>query len=457
MDEKRIRLEENNEYIIFTYDQLKEIHLIANSHIFKNLDKNDTNNLTFLKKFTKFDNNFSSIEDLINYCHTSHYWHTIYNPPYELLDYVIDNKKYIKDNFHLIKEHLSNDCKILKLIEILVKITSFNYISFSIHHKILFLLKYFNDKKYAFPQNCCIYAASHEDLSIINFLISIKINITNDLISKAAEIGNYRMVKYCITKGFPIDNYHIYEMAIVGGNLEIFKLLHENNIISDKFEDYILAADYGRLNFIIWCIENNYIDDHLHEHILDTCIQTNRLHILDYYANDQQLRIKINIHIISKVIQYGKINIIEWFIANGIDIDHNCINAAIWYNNYDILVYLTNIGIVPNKKDIIKDCVKRADIQILRHVHKIFDCEFTDNICDVAVKNNNFECLKYLVENGAIKTKSAILEAVKYKNPVFIHYMIANNFPFNIKECLEECGENDELKSFFIVKSPNIV
>jgi len=247
---------------------------------------------------------------------------------------VIRNREHVTKFFNFIKEQLPENSIIIQIIGVLVKVDPSQYITFCIQKKIFVLLKYFHESGYVFDHDCAKWTASHKITIVLEFLVSIGVQVTHHLISDAALIGNKPMISYAIRKGYPMNEIAC-ENAVIGGHLNILKLLRQNNCPWIANTISIVAAKYGRLLCMVWTLRNgaivlpseNQFMAAIHGHI----------NILDYYLNHPIFNVTLNKHIAVVAVQYGHLDILQWYSANGLPIDYLSINAAIKYDKYEIV------------------------------------------------------------------------------------------------------------------------
>ena len=183
----------------------------------------------------------------------------------------------------------------------------------------------------------------------------------------AASSGSIDCMKFAFYNGCSFtdgleNDYDYYETlackeAAIEDNLECFKFAYSNGCPLDT--SLSSALRYGNLDMAkeIWSlIKRDEIDDYEFEILSRVCIKNNDLESLkfayeviksplDGYEGFQyNISIKEGGHPTYKACEFANIEMLDYLLKNGIDLDESCLESAIESNSIKLLEYILSLN-----------------------------------------------------------------------------------------------------------------
>ncbi|MBR5161560.1 MAG: ankyrin repeat domain-containing protein [Thermoguttaceae bacterium] len=260
-------------------------------------------------------------------------------------------------------------------------------------------------------------------------------------------MNDFERVKLLIEKGADVnarDNRDITPLmaAADNNNLEIVKYLVENGAdvnAQDDVEDVALffAAQNGNLEMVQYLIENG----------ADITVEANRRIRIDYTALhcaarsgnlelvqwlvNQGISVIKSDGVLHKAVLSGNLELVKWLVAQGADVNS-------YFLNDSVLAYAVDCS----NMDVMRYLVEQEGVDVNESVNR----KVYYPALECAVKHNNFESVKFLVEHGANINPPYILG--KFPTPGW--YFLCNADP----EIVEYLRERDTvLKGLSILGS----
>lgn len=301
-----------------------------------------------------------------------------------------------------------------------------------------------------------VYCAKNNDTSLLEWLLKIGFEKNSDAYVSAVECDNIFILEWLLKNEFP-RSLGIFWRAIEMSNINILEWL-----ITNKF-----PIDSYTLSQALSLKKTRY------EYILDALVQKQDLRLLEFikknniYGSEYILyylpRIYINKYPNEKIIQ-----IIKWLIINGYESSNTLFYFGICIENIELLdlmiqykvPYDSNIILYLLKNDrinIVKYLINKKmnyDSEVLNYIVKLQkkdlltiayknNKQMADEMYICAIKNNNFEIIKYMIDNNfKINNKNVFSYAIKNCNVEIINLLATNNFP---------CYKKDNIKYLKIV------
>ena len=178
----------------------------------------------------------------------------------------------------------------------------------------------------------------------------------------ACEEGNFEKVKALIVfektitarKGY---GENIINVSARNGHLKILKLLIESYPLYQDFATTIsIASGQGQLEVVKYLVEtvkynleqSNWHDD---SHCIDICehplccaVENGHIELVKYFIENGVE----NDHVIKIASYFGRLNIIEYLVENGCKLVPQCFDNAVKNGQFQIIEYIVKNGVIGN-------------------------------------------------------------------------------------------------------------
>ncbi len=215
----------------------------------------------------------------------------------------------------------------------------------------------------------------------------------------AVFINDQERVKLLIEKGADvnakdIDSTTLLMAATDNNNMEITKLLVENGAdvnAKDRSGDIAIfyAALNGNMEMVQYLIENGaditITNTKWNRNIIHYAARSGNLELVQYLVN-QGISVLESNGALHKAVSSGNLELVKWLVAHGADVHGD-------YFNDSVLLY----AVRSSNKDILRYLVEEKGVDVNESANRKMDYSALEE----AVKNNNIETVKYLVEHGA--------------------------------------------------------
>lgn len=215
----------------------------------------------------------------------------------------------------------------------------------------------------------------------------------------AVFINDQERVKLLIEKGADvnakdIDSTTLLMAATDNNNMEITKLLVEQGAdVNAKDRDGDIAIFYAALNgnmeMVQYLIENGaditITNTKWNRNIIHYAARSGNLELVQYLVN-QGISVLESNGALHKAVSSGNLELVQWLIAHGADVNS-------YYLNDSVLSFAVDCS----NMDIIRYLVEQEGVDVNASTHK----RIYYPALELAVKHNNFESVKFLVEHGA--------------------------------------------------------
>jgi hypothetical protein len=228
----------------------------------------------------------------------------------------------------------------------------------------------------------------------------IKIDMKNKFGQFKNELCKYSMsnerlefIDYFLKTGFTVSNSNM-EFAFIRKNLELIKLLHKNGgtLI------YIRRGKKITFEILKYYIENRFpIDEDFFRDVLDAeCIEC-----YEYLKARYEIP-----NFVSKFFTHQSFDFFKYLADTGIELKKSLLIECLHQHNPDLFKIFTyiyensNDGL--NSDQEIKLCVeiiRTGEIDILKYVYEK-GFEWDSSCINASIDYNQFECFKFLIENG---------------------------------------------------------
>ena len=349
------------------------------------------------------------------------YMHKIKKIKEIFVDIEIENKFENKPFRQLISMFFNNDLKLFQ---------------FAIDNKYFKLLKFLHDYNYCYDLNPCKYAAQIGCFETIKFLHEIceskwdfSTNILESEISYyASKYGNLELLEYVNKNGCPIfitscivalEHNHsdclvyayknlydkklriptykkdnMVKIAVVNGDLNSLKFLHENNFkINNSVCEFI--ANTNNLELLKWIHQKNF---RIHPNTCAIAALNNNLEMIQY-AHENKCSWDTNT--CANAALKNNIEILRYAHTNGCPWDAKTCAFAAQQNNFEILQYAHENG-CPWDADTCSNAAFNGNLQILKYAFEN-GCPWNSKTTYNAKIKNNLECFTYACNNGCLE------------------------------------------------------
>lgn len=155
-------------------------------------------------------------------------------------------------------------------------------------------------------------------------------------------------------------------------------------------------------------------------------VSTNKLclrtkDIINMVADDDERCISIA--------RIGDIAAMKTAIEKGVKLDENTMATAVRNDNFELVKYLHDQG-CPGNKWACRYAAKLSDIKILKFLHE-HNYPWGVDTCWTAAFHGNLEALKYAYENGCPWNHKVIIYATLFKHEHILQYAIEKNCSIN--------------------------
>lgn len=260
--------------------------------------------------------------------------------------------------------------------------------------------------------------------------------IDNNIVNYAAKNGHYDIVRYYAEKGY--WTYKLYVYCASDNNIRMMDWLNEmenkQNMLQLYKYDYIReamneGAKMGHQEVLEWGMKNGF---RLNQEILNIVLRHSGkgkryFDILKWLCSNGLYLDEIAFN---EAIIGGDINIIKWMTQRTHDyVNYNgLINRALIHGHNEIALYLADNNAFIDSTTVMY-LTKIKDLELFKTIYEKRSPNKSDLILIEAAKNNNFEVLKWLMEN------------TEYDDVNMTHYLIEPSKRNILKWALENGQE----------------
>jgi ankyrin repeat protein len=343
-----------------------------------------------------------------------------------------------------------------------------------------------------------LYACENNNIDIIKYLIDIGVDINIDngkVLYYAVKNNNMELFDYSLNNGININNEKAFKEACFIKNFDMVKKFISVGINIDFLESVEILIINKRLDIIDYLINNsNHLK--LDYKFLIYSINESNLEYIKYFIDKGVKIININGILMSRIVEKGNIEIIEYLYRNGLDIymniisniykassllkndivtfllgklskpinDISFIKELVKNSNLDSLKTLINMGISirNNIDELFLLALEKSEMKIIEFLFNYLDNSNNPNYILSAINFNKKEIVKFLLEHGVtlFNPDGLLYGAAKKYNLVIINLLInyGADINFNDGELLVYSVTKNliELTKFFINKGVNI-
>jgi hypothetical protein len=305
--------------------------------------------------------------------------------------------------------------------------------------------------------------AAKGDVDAIDYMLANGYEYSPYILYLAARNGHMSVLRYFKQKGYSLSEESVSIGAVDGGCFEMLKWLTKKGY---KFRNIHSmskrAAFYGHLDILEWIDKDGFKFNFLR--LIDSAVQGNQLEVIEWLCTISPYRKKMEMYILRAVTKYGNLSICKWaaeekkiklccrtladaalygdvplfnYVLAKVEGRHSIVfKNAIWGKKIEMVrrliqliwpispkifakvITLNNLDIIKEMKEIGYEwdhkmgCVavrKKKYFPILEWLHSQ-GAQFDGLTCRNAVAHNNFDALKWLVENGIEFYKDNILQ-----------------------------------------------
>ena len=217
-------------------------------------------------------------------------------------------------------------------------------------------------------------------------------------------------------KKYGYSDVEVLYYAVFMNDLERVKLLIGKGAdVNAKGRDatpLIVAADNNNFEIVKIIVENGAdvnaknVDGFT---VLFSAARNGNLEMVQYLVN-QGISVSDSVGALHGAVASGNLELVQWLIAHGVDVNS-------YFHNDTVLAYALEC----KSRDVLRFLVEQIGVDVNASIHK----KIYYPALECAVKRNNFETVKYLVEHGAKITPPYILG--KFPTPGW--YFLCNADP----------------------------
>ena len=308
-----------------------------------------------------------------------------------------------------------------------------------------------------------VIKSKHGSINMFEYVLFHSIDISEEICCHACEFGKFEILKLCHDRGFKHQSLEYtlaarhgsvqclqflfdnnvpypkedsdylndpYRVSVENGNIECLKCLHKNNAPRHSLDDESLsenitsiAINKGKIECLRFLMENGWsksdklinftireleLDDDVRLEIIkylnstgcqfdDSCTLAAEYKLFDClklaHTNGCELTTEIG-YISCRV---GNLEYLKYVHENGIQLNSEMLKLSIEYGNLNCLKYCHENGIQ------LESCLlaaEKGELECLKYCHEN-GCEINDDVLDKALKHKNFNCIEYVLNNGA--------------------------------------------------------
>ena len=213
---------------------------------------------------------------------------------------------------------------------------------------------------------------------ILNFLISKGFGVSNFSLNISAEKGHFEIAAYLIEKEICYPDAYCFGFCIMGGNLDMVKLLH--SIKAPHFNVCRHATECKKYDILKFLIENQYSFDR------SLCEKIGRDGNRDMLLYLEK-KVGLSPEILGPIAESGNIDLLKEFMLKGYDIKFDTLYFALCSKNLEMIKFIiTRIDVDKLEiKTIVNDNIIFYTLEIIEYFYEenYLDLESIRNeICD---------------------------------------------------------------------------
>uniref|UniRef100_A0A6C0AG92 Ankyrin repeat protein n=1 Tax=viral metagenome TaxID=1070528 RepID=A0A6C0AG92_9ZZZZ len=392
----------------------KNFSWLKNSEFYKNLNLDIEGDLDI--KYCSIDT-----EDINLFLDVGHFW-GVNHYPKEFFNLIFETKpvKHLKKFYDL--THSFFYSLLISLIYMSPKNLKNKMASRAVKYNYMDLLEYSEINNSRLYNIACIY----DRFEIIKYLFEKKLPFHHNSMNCAAYHGRLEILRFFMKNNL-LPSENTIEQVCIKGHLEILKFLHEKGCLWNK-ECIISAYEQGHLEILKYLYENECpsvecllnlntyepnlkILKYLHEEkgcfLRQSCFRN----YLKYKKWDciKYIECKIglpNPDSMGMPSLFGYLKIIKYFHKKGSFFDEYCLMGAISLRRFKTVKYLIE-NKCPGILESIQISAECGGIDILKYHHKEIlkinkNFKWSKSVFEAACQGGNFECIKYILENGFV-------------------------------------------------------
>lgn len=195
-----------------------------------------------------------------------------------------------------------------------------------------------------------------------------------------------------------------YYTCTAEGDLELLKVFHKHNIISDDnmCDIYGTAISHGHTHIVDWVNTQYKCDAVDAAKLMILLANSGNLDALKYMWKKYS---QWNPLIYDDAAKNGHLDVLEWAYENGCPISTSATDCVYTDDKLDILKWLHKRGF-PIGNHFLSYAVSSGSVEILKFLSSLSDpkIKFDSIACFDAAFYDNIECFEYLLDNGATWT-----------------------------------------------------
>ena len=410
---------------------------LRDSQLFQNLESDDDFEIS--NQYFKNNLDINSIDDFFHLLDTLRYW-GIDKIPFEIYDYIINNKIILKSKFIILKEIFFDYIPFVNEFEILLSLNDQDIILKSAENGLLNLIKYYDDnieKNHSHILDIQIsdIIVKKGHLECLKYIFENNYKLSIEISDLAAENGHFECLKYLHQNSF-VCNKKTTFLTIKNGHLECLIYLHQHNChknddnyVYDKFCD--VASKNGHLECLKYLVENHFPYDNM------TTLRAGQYGHFECLIYIHQKGCFLHEDICYYASLNGHYKCLKYCHENGCSLILESYFEAVKKGHYECFKYLIENRCYLDRESCLKICNLAAEnghLQCLIYCHEN-EFFWDHSTCSIASKNGHLECLRYLHQHDCLWDINTPLYAIQNGKFECFKYAIENDCPRNIYKC----------------------
>jgi len=235
-----------------------------------------------------------------------------------------------------------------------------------------------------------IWFAVHGMINVVNLLAKVfpDERCISSAAASAADAGKWEVVRFLV-EHWNCVGFEVAHKSAAKGQLDILQLISQKAGIFHRHSCIIqVAAVNGRLNILEWLIAEGY---------------------------------PLTQDVIFAVVERGLFHVVDWFLRHDYQLPARAYEYAIWSRHID------------------------CDVSVLEKLHSR-NCPWNELTCAAAARGGNFPALKWLREHGCPWDQNTTYYAAECGKVEMLDWAIANGCPRNLENIIDAAIRRGELK-----------
>ena len=362
--------------------------------------EDDNDNIEFPARFCKFDESIESVDDLVLFVSTIHYW-MVPGVPFALLDSAFNNAKV--DNSYCWENLLAEFGKELPYLKDLANIRTLPFdlrVKAAVESGWFDIVEFLYCQNYSVPKNVCAIAAGAGHLKSLQYFHNRGSSLPRDCGMLASAVGSIDCLEYLDSVGFEFDGREGV-VAAEFHHMDCLTFCCRKRLITSYA--YTMAAKNGHLD-CLQVLFQSYVP--CPEAAVNIAAQKDNLaclKLLEAHLSVQQLSLAV-------------------------------ILGAMRAPSLHCFAYLCGRRETDYFPLITKCCASEGRLSALQCAHEL-GCPWDAHTITAAAERNHIDCLIYAHEHGCPWNESACRASAHENSLACLQYLVEHGCPFGSKTC----------------------